>query len=255
MIIDDVWKLIYSGSKSLSKTYWLNTHKFISTSEIYSKHTVFITCQILYRYRYGYRYIWAPKVALVVKKTTANAGDIRNMGLIPGLGRSPGGGHDNPLQYSCLENPMDRGAWWATVYRVTKSQTQLKHLSTNHREVKQLAWSHRADAQWNWNWNPSWLTPEPMFVIMTLLCLFCRGTNPNKCHSIVKEKWRKDQIFQSLWKLSWIMPSWKIKITNNKMGEKIPMSRSLLILFGQNESLHSLQFFSPLYFSWNTCQI
>ena len=48
------------------------------------------------------------------------------MGLIPGLGRSPGGGYDNPLQYPCLENPMDRGAWWATVHGVAKSQTRLK---------------------------------------------------------------------------------------------------------------------------------
>ena len=48
---------------------------------------------------------------------SANAGDLRDMGLIPGSGRSPEGGHDNPLQYSCLENPMDRGAWWATVHR------------------------------------------------------------------------------------------------------------------------------------------
>ena len=52
------------------------------------------------------------------------------MGLIPGSGRSPGGGHGNPLQYSCLENPMDRGAWQATVHRVTQSQTQLKQIST-----------------------------------------------------------------------------------------------------------------------------
>ena len=50
------------------------------------------------------------------------AGD---QGLIPGLGRSPGGGHGNPLQYSCLENPMDRGAWWATVHGVMKSHTRL----------------------------------------------------------------------------------------------------------------------------------
>ena len=51
------------------------------------------------------------------------------MGLILELGRYPGGGHGNPLQYSCLENPMDRGAWQAAVHRVTKSQTQLKQLS------------------------------------------------------------------------------------------------------------------------------
>ena len=52
-----------------------------------------------------------------------NARDIREVSSIPGLGKSPGGGHGNPLQYSCLGNPMDRGAWQATVHRVTKSQT------------------------------------------------------------------------------------------------------------------------------------
>ena len=61
----------------------------------------------------------------MVKNPPANAGDVRDAGSMPGLGRSPGGGHGNPLQYSCLENPMDRGAWWATVHGVAKSQTQL----------------------------------------------------------------------------------------------------------------------------------
>ena len=61
------------------------------------------------------------QVALVVKNLPANAGDP-----IPGSGRSPGGGHSNPLQYSCPENPMDRGAWRATVHRVAQSQAQLK---------------------------------------------------------------------------------------------------------------------------------
>ena len=60
-----------------------------------------------------------------VKNLPANAGDVRDMGWIPGLGRSPGGGHGNPLQYSCLKNPVDRGAWQATVDRVAKSQTKL----------------------------------------------------------------------------------------------------------------------------------
>ena len=63
----------------------------------------------------------ACQVVLVVKNPTANAGDIRDTGSVPGLGRSNGGRHVNPLQYSCLENPMDRGAWWATVHRVAKS--------------------------------------------------------------------------------------------------------------------------------------
>ena len=66
------------------------------------------------------------QVVLVVKNLLANAGDIRDAESIPGLGRSPGEGHDNPLQYFCLKNPMDRRAWWAMVHRVTKSWTQLK---------------------------------------------------------------------------------------------------------------------------------
>ena len=71
------------------------------------------------------------QVALVVKNPQANAGDIRVASSIPGLGRYPAGGHGNPLQYSCLENPTDRGAWWATIHRVAKSQTRLKWLSTH----------------------------------------------------------------------------------------------------------------------------
>ena len=63
----------------------------------------------------------ASQVVVVVKNLPASAGDIRDLGLIPGLGRSPGGGNGNPLQYSCLENPMDRGAWWVTLDRVTKN--------------------------------------------------------------------------------------------------------------------------------------
>ena len=64
---------------------------------------------------------WASQVAPVVKNLPANAGDVRDAGLIPGLGRSPGGGHGNPFQCSCLENPRDRGAWRAMVHRVTES--------------------------------------------------------------------------------------------------------------------------------------
>ena len=78
-----------------------------------------------------YGFIWASQVALVVKNPPANAGDIRDAGSIPGSGRSPGGGHGNPLQYSCLENAQNRGAWWVTVHRVTNSWTQLKHLRTH----------------------------------------------------------------------------------------------------------------------------
>jgi len=60
------------------------------------------------------------------KNLPANAGDVRDVGLIPGLGISPGGGHGSPLQYSCLENPMDSGTLWAMVHRVAKSQTNFE---------------------------------------------------------------------------------------------------------------------------------
>ena len=62
------------------------------------------------------------QIPLVVS-STCNAGDIRDMGSTPGSGRYPGGGHEKSPQYSCLENPMDRGAWWATVHGVAKCQT------------------------------------------------------------------------------------------------------------------------------------
>ena len=67
-------------------------------------------------------------MVLVVRNPLANAGDIRDKSSIPGLGRSPGGGHGNPFQYSWLENSMDRGAWETTVHGVTKSWTQLNDL-------------------------------------------------------------------------------------------------------------------------------
>ena len=72
----------------------------------------------------------ASQVALVVRNSPAKARDIRDTGSIPGSGRSPGGGHGNALQYSSLENPMDREAWQATVHRVAQSQARLKQLST-----------------------------------------------------------------------------------------------------------------------------
>ena len=68
----------------------------------------------------------ASQVSIVIKSLPANAGDTGDVGLIPGSGRSPGGGQSHPLQYSCLENPIDRGAWQAAVHGVTKSQTKLK---------------------------------------------------------------------------------------------------------------------------------
>ena len=67
----------------------------------------------------------ASQVALEVKNPPASSGSIRDAGSIPGSGRSPGGGHGNPLQYSCLENPMDRGAWWALSVRSQKVRHDL----------------------------------------------------------------------------------------------------------------------------------
>ena len=67
-----------------------------------------------------YYNLGASQVVLVVKNPPANAGDARDVGSIPGSGRSPGGEHGNPLQYSCLENPINRAAWQATVHRFTK---------------------------------------------------------------------------------------------------------------------------------------
>ena len=63
------------------------------------------------------------QVALVVRNSPANAGDIKDAGSMSGLGRSPGGRHGNALQYSCLENPMERGVWQSIVHRVAKSRT------------------------------------------------------------------------------------------------------------------------------------
>ena len=82
---------------------------------------------------------WASQVVLVVKNPPANARDVRDTGLIPGWERSPRGGHGNPLQYSCLENPMGRGAWRATVHRVSQRQTRLKRLRMHALQQ----WGHR----------------------------------------------------------------------------------------------------------------
>ena len=68
----------------------------------------------------------------MVKSPPANVGDIRDLSSIPGLGKYPGEGHGNPLQDSCLENPMNRGAWWATVHGVAKSWTRLSDLARTH---------------------------------------------------------------------------------------------------------------------------
>ena len=102
------------------------------------KHWLLSLFSLIYTDIYG-----ASQVALVVKNLPANvnAGDRRDLGSIPGSGRSPGGGHGHPLQYSCLENPMDEGAWQATIHRVAKSQTQMKRLS-KHAHTHTYIYSH-----------------------------------------------------------------------------------------------------------------
>ena len=77
----------------------------------------------------------ASQVALVLKNTPANAEELRDAGSIPGSERSPGVGNGNPLQYSCLQNPMDRGAWQDTVHGVAQSRIPLKPLSTHSTRV------------------------------------------------------------------------------------------------------------------------
>ena len=74
----------------------------------------------------------------MVNNLTASAGDIRDVGSILGLGRPPGGGNGNLLQYSCLGNPMDRGAWQVTVLKVTESLTRLKQLNMHTQYLGQL---------------------------------------------------------------------------------------------------------------------
>ena len=92
--------------------YGITSYKLLCIKQISNRETLLI-----------YFKAWASQMALVVKNLPADAGDERGVGSIPGSGRSLAGGHGNPLQYSCLGNPMDRGAWWATVHSVTKSQT------------------------------------------------------------------------------------------------------------------------------------
>ena len=83
----------------------------------------------------GFRVVRVSQVALVVKNPPANAGDARNVGSIPGSGRSPGVGNGNPHQYSCLENSMDRGAWQTIIHRVAKSWTRLSSWAYNRKVV------------------------------------------------------------------------------------------------------------------------
>ena len=96
----------------------------------------------------------ASRVALVVKNLPANAGDRTSAGSIPGSGRSPERGHGNPLQYSCHENPIDRGAWWARVHGVAKSQTPLKWVSMSIRRLLQADKETNHTYTYDWDLRP-----------------------------------------------------------------------------------------------------
>ena len=124
----------------------------------------------------------ASQVVLMIKNPPANAGDLRDTGSIPGSGRSPGGGNSNPLQCSCLENPMDRGAWRATVLRIANNQTWLKGLSTStrgHTEcylVCTMRWSDIRVLLEEWPWpeesipsHPSYPCPEQAVAFQALM--------------------------------------------------------------------------------------
>ena len=92
----------------------------------------------------------ASQLVLGVKNPPAHAGDVRDVGSIPGSGRSPGEGHGNPLQYSCLTSPLDRGTQ-ATVHRVTKSQRQLKQLSTHVPRIGNLEFAFSRKSHWDFH--------------------------------------------------------------------------------------------------------
>ena len=121
-ISNDIYSTSFSGCENVESKVYSRT---IVGSDI----KYCITTASLFNFCNTVSITWAFKVALVVKSPPANVGDARDMGLIPGLGRSPGGQYANPLQCSCLENSMDRGAWQAIVHRAAKSQTRLKLFS------------------------------------------------------------------------------------------------------------------------------
>ena len=124
---------------------------------------------------------------LVVKNPPANPGDVRDVGSIPGSGRSPEGGHGNSLQYSCLENPMNRGAWHATTHGITKSQTWLRWISRSAyypiSPTHSLAPKGGFELQWFWTVScvliitPKNLNPTVIETNSCFLNVFCNYTS------------------------------------------------------------------------------
>ena len=113
-----------------------------------------VLCVLLFKDILFNKYCWvigASQEDLVVENLAFSSGDIRNVGSVPGSGRYSGGGNGNPLQYLCLENSMDRGAWWATIPGVTKSRTLLKQLSSHAHTLSHCLWTH-TNSNTNLNW-------------------------------------------------------------------------------------------------------
>ena len=108
-------------------------------------------------------YAWGFPGGTSGKEPACNVGDT---GLIPGLGKSPGGGNGNPLQYSCLENPMDRRAWQATIHRVTLSRTELKQLSTGQHPCSMPTWLRFLSI------NRCWFCQKPFLHLLKWSCDF-----------------------------------------------------------------------------------
>ena len=125
----------YDSPSDCTFIWW--TCSYLSRLTSSSIHNMLLMVQLLMDHPrsahllYLVRFAWASQVPLVVKNLPASAADIRGVGSIPGLGRSPGGEHGNSLQYSCLENPMDRGDGWAVVHRITQRWVWLKQLNTH----------------------------------------------------------------------------------------------------------------------------
>ena len=143
-----------------------------------------------------YRKNRASQVALVVKNPSTIAGNIRGVGLISGSEGFPGGGQGNPFQYSCLENPMDRGVWWATVHRVAKSETWLKWLSTHALENYRLAFVGLGKPK---------VKDLPVFKFY-YFNLFCLPVHVNNCWSI--QDVRELRVLESWWQWNYGLKIW-----------------------------------------------
>ena len=160
------------------------------------------------------------------KESSCNAGDTGDVGSIPGSGRSPHGGHGNPFQYSCLENHMDRGAWWAAVHRVAKSQTRLKQLSVHtctHTHTHSIMITLFKLSYISWNSNSlnetaEWAGKKKWMLIFLVFIARYRSISHYICINAVFECYltvgKYFQMFES--ELSWHMVLLSRNLTSSK---------------------------------------